>query len=230
MILMAAGACLELLFVVLPLVHLGAWASPEPSIWAYGVALMPIFAVVGSLVRPIPVLTLRVVPLSHIPLLMVEPRVTSPLVHAGYAGLGTWSLTVLSAVAWVVAALLVAREEPAAPSAHPESPGQSLALWGPILGALVIWFVFLVPVLGTPGLEDAAGAVTSALTGLLVAVWVGFRWFGLELADLARNPRARSRLRTQVRLRRRFSSSAFWLSMTLSLVLGIVAALVYGGH
>jgi hypothetical protein len=230
MILMAAGACLELLFVVLPLVHLGSWASPEPATLAYVMAALPILAVVGSLVRPVPVLTLCVVPLSHIPLLVVEPRVTSPLVHAGQAGLGTWSLTVISAVAWCVAALVVSRAQPAMTAAETESPGQSFAVWGPTLGALLIWFVFLVPVVGAWEVRDPAGAVTSTLTGLLVAVWVGYRWFGVELADLARDPSARSRLRTQVLLRRRFSSSTFWLAMTVSLVLGIVAAVVYGGH
>jgi len=172
--------------------------------------------------------TLGVVPLSHLPLLLIEPRISGPLVHVGLAGLATWSLTVIAATAWCVVALQCARaERVVGQSTSPPAP-VSWIHWGPPVAALVIWGAFLVPIMSAPASPDSSGSVTAALMGLLVSMWVGFRWFGVELTDVQRDPRERARLRTQLLLRRRFSPQVFWTAASLSLVLGIVAALVYG--
>lgn len=225
---MAAGACLELLFVVLPLAHLSRWAAPAPTTWVYGLALLPLLVLAAALWRPDPRLTIGLVPLSHLPLLMVEPRLTGPLVYAGASGIGTWTLTVGAAAAWIVCAL---RHHRGRPSLEPLK-GEPLALpglvWAPVVGAMVIWLVFLLPLVASPRHSEPTGAVTAALIGLVVALWVGFRWFGRDLAELSMNPRARMRLRTRLLLRRRFSPQIFWSSLAVSLALGIVTSVVYG--
>jgi hypothetical protein len=227
-ILMAAGACLELLFVVLPLAHLSRWAAPPPTVLVYSVALLPIMVVLVALLRPEPRLTVGLVPLSHLPLLMIEPRLTSSLVYAGASGIGTWALTVGAAVAWTVCALRYHR----GPPTNGRFKGAPIDLvpmvWAPVGTALIIWVVFLVPLVVSPRHGEPTGAVTAALIGLVVSLWVGFRWFGRDLAELAMSPRARSRLRTQVLLRRRFSPQIFWSSVAVSLALGIVTSVVYG--
>jgi hypothetical protein len=101
-------------------------------------------------------------------------------------------------------------------------------VWAPVGVAMVIWLVFLTPLLISPRHGEPTGAVTAALIGLVVSLWVGFRWFGRDLAELTMDPRARARLRTRLLLRRRFSPQIFWSSLAVSLALGIVTSVVYG--
>jgi len=225
---MAAGACLELLLVVLPLAHLSRWATPSPEDLVYGLAALPIVLVGIGIARPDPRITVGLIPLGHLPLLMIEPRLTGPLVYAGSTGIGTWTLTVTAAVAWTWCALSYHRHD--GESEHGGGGSIELAplVWAPIGIALIIWSVFLFPLIASPRHGEPAGAVTAALLGLVVALWVGFRWVGRDLAELEMDPRARRRLRTQVLLRRRFSPQIFWSSVAVSLTLGIVTTVVYG--
>ena len=225
---MAAGACLELLFVVLPLAHLSRWAEPAPTTSVYGAALVPIVVMLVALVWPKPRVTVGLVPLSHLPLLMVEPRLTSTLVYAGASGIGTWTLTVGAAMAWTVCALRYHRGRLPPATLEGERIDLTPMAWVPVGAALIIWMVFLTPLVAAPRHGEPTGAVTAALIGLVVSLWVGFRWFGRDLAELTMNPRACSRLRTQVLLRRRFSPQIFWSSVAVSLTLGIVTSVVYG--
>ena len=227
-ILMAAGACLELLFVVLPLTHLGQWASPPPAPWIYGVAAVPLVLTCAAIVNPIPRLTVGLVPLSHLPLLMIEPRITGPLVYAGTTGIWSWTLTLAAAFAWVWCALSHHRGDRARSDRSDDHSPTNPLVWSPVVMAVLVWLVFLAPLVTASRGAESTGAVTAALMGLVVSLWVGFRWVGGELAELEMDPRARRRLRTQVLLRRRFSPQVFWSSLAVSLALGIATSVVYG--
>ena len=228
LILMAAGACLELLLLVLPLAHLAQWSSPAPADLVYGLAGLPIVMVFAAILRPEPRIPGGVVPLSPLPVLIIEPRLTGPQVYAGAAGVGTWTLTVLAALAWVWCALRHHRG--AIEIADGEAKSAPLGPWvgAPVVMATLVWSVFLAPLLVAPKSGEMAGAVTAALMGLVVSLWVGFRWVGRELAELEMDPRARRRLRTQALLHRRFSPQVFWSSLAVSLALGIITSVVYG--
>ena len=225
---MAAGACLELLLVVLPLGHLSRWATPSPEELVYGLAVLPIAMVLLGVLRPDPRITVGLVPLSHLPLLMIEPRLTGPLVYSGSTGVGTWTLTVVAAVAWTWCALRYNAQDRAPHTAEGEPVALAPLVWAPVGVALAIWSVFLLPLITAPRHGEPSGGVTAALLGLVVALWVGFRWVGRDLAELELDPGARRRLRTQVLLRRRFSPQIFWSSVAVSLTLGIVTTVVYG--
>ncbi|MEE2779995.1 MAG: hypothetical protein VYE15_05710 [Myxococcota bacterium] len=224
------GLGLSALLLGLPLAHLERVAinEPTPAVIVYLLTLLPLPALIAAVHSLHPRFTLFLFPVSHLPALVVEPRLLGPLVYSGGAGFLAQGLICVAFALWIVMVLRAPNREDSAP----ESPGWLAALGDG--GGLVYYPVAILAAFVTAALADSTPgapghAQVTILSGALVAGWVGVRWIDGELMRLNQDIERKRRMFAELLVVRRFSPSVFWTFSGVAFALGSLLALVYGG-
>ena len=224
------GLGFTILLVGLPMAHIQrvAWAEPLPSDLALFLAFLPLFALAASLMRGELALSLCLFPLSHLPVLVAEPRLVGPLVYAGLDGLLAQGLVLLVAVLWIRTSLIASGRGSRMVPRGVESgelgwlmaclPWVSLGIFGA--------FALAVLLPSTP--PESGPANLTLLVGWGVAAWVGGRWINGDIMGLVLDPELRRRRLSELLVVRRFSSTVFWTSTGVLVAMGTLVGLVYG--
>ena len=225
------GLGLSALLLGLPLAHLERVAlnEPTPAAIVYVVTLLPLPALIAAIHSLHPRFTLFLFPVSHLPALVIEPRLLGPLVYSGYAGFLAQGLIWVAFALWVMAALRVAGREDPSPSA-PSWRGILSDGGGLVYYPVAILGVFVFAALGRSAPTEPGHAQVTILAGSLVAAWVGIRWIDGQLVRLHQDVERKRRIFAELLVVRRFSPSIFWTFSGVAFALGSLLALVYGGN
>lgn len=181
------GFALIALGLALPMGHVATWSGTGPDVLAAVASSFPLLALVIAVIRPTAVMTLCLFPVSFLPALVIDPRLTGPLVYSGTSGVLALGGVTVVAAGWVVFALL-----PQPATLWRRQRGSSVG-WLPWLVALVplaILVAFAMPALSAKSVLDAQVTV---LIGLVTAGWSAQRWLLGDLAEVWLEPRARER-------------------------------------
>ncbi|MCB9729623.1 MAG: hypothetical protein H6744_04960 [Deltaproteobacteria bacterium] len=225
--LIGVGAVHTLLLVVLPALHVSTWTgTPLPGA-APPLMALPFIALVAAAFHPRRWLTLGIYPLAHLPVLVVVPELTGRLVYEGPLGLAALAAVALVAAAFTAVAVRMAEPPPATPRARWRLRDLALPLTATAT-ALLLFGVFLAPVLLEGPHRDPAAAQLVLLIATAVAGWFGVRVARGDIADLWLDPRAREPWLGVVLAERRASAGALFAALASAIFLATVILAVYG--
>lgn len=231
LLLLATGLGFTALLVVLPALHVAAWSGHGTSTVALVFAALPLVALTATVFRSEPWATVGLYPASHLPVLVIEPELTGPLVYSGLGGLLALGAVVALGVLWFSFALSEARSAARRPqkphAAHEPVPGAVLPwLAALVAGSLIV--AMLVPVLGSRAGEEWGAGQLASLGGTAAGLWIAGRWIVGELGDVWFDQRARHRWLASAVIDRRPSRLTLWSSATIAVVAVVLVILVYG--
>lgn len=181
------GLALITLTLVLPVIHLASWSGAGPTPLVTTLMAVPPVALVIAVALRSRFATLWLFPISLLPPLVLDPRLTGPLVYSGAGGLLALGGIAALSVAWTLTAL---SEDPVLRWRH---RGSAAAPWLPWLAALVPAAVLVA--FAVPALEAGSGLPSqiAVLVGLATAGWATHQWIAGDLAEVRLDPRARDR-------------------------------------
>jgi hypothetical protein len=220
--LLMAGLLFTVLLVYLPLAFVARWSGSSPSNLLVLFAALPVLTLLVALLWPRHWVLVGVWPLSHLPVLVLEPDLVGSVVYAGASGFIGFVLLVLAGWAWVILAGRVSQAKSPSFIRQPRPFILSVYLLASsILGA------FLLPVFGTLGADHALLTGLVVMTATLVALTVAGKWVLIELGEFMSQPQVRRRwIVAQIRAQRPHPNQ--WrLSLSMAAITASLVVLLF---
>ncbi|MFT7582232.1 MAG: hypothetical protein ACI9MR_003914 [Myxococcota bacterium] len=205
LLLLATGAIMTVLLLLAPAIHAEQWLQQPLDGPSWVLMVLPILALMATMVWPRPWLLYWGFPCAHLPALLAVPQLTHPVIYTGRGGIWAIAGVAVAGLAWFAVASWpertnVTRPDTPLPRTGSRGPHPVVALAWILVVAIMAAFTHAA--FASPTIDPVTANVTLVLGTL--ACWYGVgRLVVGDLADTVLSPAEQRRYRSRLTLQRR---------------------------